>query len=313
MAWLLAIFLSVCCQAHAEGPAIPEPEISEMLESESRLCGGYSYTQRIREINRRFNRWAAKRDSRGVMVSLGDSNTATAAYYPDYAGMSEAERKILAKTFHGAKDQRDGWWAAATPDPGKPERVTSWGGLTTRGLIEGYLWPGQPFPALAKILERFNPEFAVVMIGTNDVYRTPIIWPDVYEASVREVVASLVSKGAIPILVTLPPMLYSPGRLELLKEFDRRLERIACQEKLPIVRLVPLMNEMAGLKNDDPYKWKALAARYLQSDGIHLSELPVDKRRADRESLSSSGQLLHIWAVVNKLRFVWERLGRKLD
>ncbi len=119
-------------------------------------------------------------------------------------------------------------------------------------------------------LQAIQPAFAIVMIGTNDVSRTPLA---VYRRELNAVVGTTEAAGVVPVLSTLPPR--ATGHLE-----QRVLELNAVIRSIGMTRHLPVWD-----------LWRSLTAGGMINDGLlpdetHLSVAPTGAAQFDRASLA---------------------------
>jgi hypothetical protein len=110
---------------------------------------------------------------------------------------------------------------------------------------------GTPSP-IERETAAIRPAFAVVMFGTNDVYREGIA---AFERNLRSLVDRLLDLGVVPLVSTIPPRNWNREASELISEMNA-VVRVVAQS-----RQVPWMDYHATLV--------ALPRHGLAKDGIH--------------------------------------------
>jgi hypothetical protein len=107
-------------------------------------------------------------------------------------------------------------------------------------------------PPLEREFAAIRPAFAVVMMGTNDVYPDGI---GAYERNLRALVDRCLASGVIPLVSTIPPMTWNAQSASLIPEMNAVVAAVAQS------RQVPLMDYHEALA--------ASPGRGLGKDGIH--------------------------------------------
>ncbi len=122
-------------------------------------------------------------------------------------------------------------------------------GVTTQGMLSG-----SPSP-LSRELSAIDPQFAVIMLGTNDIRAGRSY--DAFGADLWTIVDQTIASGAIPILSTVPPNNADSTADARIPKANAIVRAIAQGRRIPLVdyhrELVPL------------------ASRGISSDGIHPS------------------------------------------
>jgi hypothetical protein len=126
------------------------------------LSEGWAYAESMRKV-------AAKGAGRpGVVLHVGDSITYAnpyGAWARDGKGRTEADLAALKWMHSGSRDDTDGWYLASFDHPDGGRSHTACGGLRADELLAG---GKQGMPSLAEILDRYTPQAAIVMVGTNE-------------------------------------------------------------------------------------------------------------------------------------------------
>lgn len=111
-------------------------------------------------------------------------------------------------------------------------------------------YAGNPSP-IAREIDVMRPAFAVVMLGTNDVYEGT---QPSYEANLTKVVKTLTDRGVIPILSTIPPF-RDRAQNAVVPSMNKVVRKVAATAGVP---LMDFHLALAGLP-----------ASGLSSDGVH--------------------------------------------
>lgn len=140
-------------------------------------------------------------------------------------------------------------------------------------------------------LRDLNPEAAVIMFGSNDLFQLKV---DEFEKKTAEVVERCLKNGTVVLLTTLPP---AAGRLAQSKEFAEAVRRVAKATK---VSLIDYQAEILRRRPDD---WNGMLPQFkgtkdvyqvptlISGDGIHPSN-PRDFQDHSEKSLNRNGFLL---------------------
>ena len=184
---------------------------------------GADYAEAMRKVSAKFT------GREGVVIHIGDSIT-YASPYGEWArhgkGKTPQEEAICAWMHVGADDETDGWFLARVDRPGN-RSDTAAGGVRSDEYIAG----GKGgLPPLGDILRKYNPQMAVVMLGTNDVNKGRSTAQ--YKRDMTRIVDALIANGTIPILSTIPPM---KGKDDVVKPYNGALAELAKEKKLPLI------------------------------------------------------------------------------
>jgi lysophospholipase L1-like esterase len=225
----------------------------------------------MREVHAKFT------GKPGTLALFGDSITISMAYWaplrevpknmPD--NMAHAHRTVKS---HMNPECWDKWRGPAFGNNGS---------MTIRWADENVMtW-----------LKAHNPEAAVIMFGTNDLFQVPIAE---FEEKTARVVQRCLDNGSVVLLTTLPP---ASGRLDQSKEFAAAVRRVAKEKK------VPLIDYQAEILMRRPEDWDGTLPQFkhikdvyevptlISGDGIHPSN-PKAHRDFSKESLDTNGFLL---------------------
>jgi hypothetical protein len=140
-------------------------------------------------------------------------------------------------------------------------------------------------------LKTHNPEVAVIMFGSNDVFQLQL---KEFEEKTADVVDRCLRNGTVVLLTTLPPC---SGRKEPSKQFAEAVRRVALDKK------VPLIDYQAEILKRRPDDWDGTLPTFaefkdvyevptlISRDGVHPSN-PRAHRDFSEESLRKNGFLL---------------------
>jgi|SRR5579862_236673 len=225
----------------------------------------------------------------GVVIHLGDSIT----YANQYGGWARGgkgrtpQEDAALKWMHcNDNNDSDGWYLARVDRPGN-RSDTAVSGIRSYEFLEG----GKGgIPPMAEVVKKYNPQIAIVMLGTNDANggRTPAQ----YKADMTKVVDLLVANGTIPILSTLPPI---KGKDDLVKSFNAVLAELVKEKKLPII------DYYGEILKRRPTDW---LGTLISDDGVHPTgdhggASPSSEPTED--NLKNSGYLLRGVLSVRKI------------
>ena len=227
------------------------------------------------------------------MLHVGDSIT-YANPYGQWAshgeGRTDDDKALLAWMHAGQNDDTDGWYLARFDHPSGGRSHTAAGGMRLDELLAG---GKSGLPSLAELLEKYQPQMVVLMLGSNDASAGRPVAEFAKDA--QSAASAILAAHAIPILSTIPPHI---GRLELAKEYNQSLRGLAKENKLPLIDyereiLTRRPDDWNGtlLNKDDVHPTAGTGGE----DGVKASSAPTD------ENLKSSGYLLRGWLSVKKI------------
>ena len=248
------------------------------------LSQGWDYAEAMRKV-------AAKGAGRaGVVLHVGDSITYAnpyGAWARDGKGRTAADLAALKWMHAGARDDTDGWYLASFDHPDGGRSHTACGGLRADELLAG---GKQGMPSLAEILDRYTPQAAVVMVGTNDASAGRTV--DAYRRDMEAVVEAMASRGVVPIVSTIPPHVH---RQELARSYNEALREIARRWGLP---LIDFEREILARR---PRDWDGTL---LNRGDVHPTAESGGAGPASEPTagnLCNSGYLLRGWLSVKKI------------
>ena len=242
------------------------------------------YAPAMKEVARRFT------GTEGVVLHLGDSITVAAPYTAwarNGRGKAPEDESILQWSHCGERNDLDGWYLASH-EAGEYWSYTAAGGVRADQFLAGG-YGG--LVSLAEMIEKYNPQVAIVMLGTNDAWTGRAVGD--YLSDMEETVRQLLDNGTIPILSTIPQMIPAP---DLGDQYNQGLWELAARHKLPVI---DFHGEIAARQPDGAWN-----GTLLNKDDPH----PTDSRAGvtpesepTPENLKESGYLLRGWLSVKKL------------
>ncbi len=247
-------------------------------ESPFKAPESYDYTAAMKQVAAKF------KGKPGVFIHIGDSITyanQNTAWARGGKGHSAEVKAFLKWSHAGARNDSDGWWLASVDVPSGRSHTAASG-----VRADQYLKGGRGgLPSLAEILQKYNPQLALYMLGTNDITAgRPVA---AYLADVEKAIDALHANGTIVILSTLPPY---RGRAKQVDSYNAALREVAKKRQLPLIDLHAEMIRRAG---DNAEK------AYLSKDGVHLS-FPFASGPTTEDNLRQSGYLLRCYLAVHK-------------
>ncbi|MGH7146154.1 MAG: SGNH/GDSL hydrolase family protein [Planctomycetota bacterium] len=186
----------------------------------------WDYVASSRAILKKFT------GKQGVVLHLGDSITRNSNYglwAEQGRGKTAADQKILAWMHCGAKDDTDGWYLASHPNDSGNDS-SSWtasNGIRTDEFVKG---GKNQIPSLAAILKKFNPQFVVLMLGTNDIWQKHTAEQAI--AGIIPVIDACQANGTVVILESIPPNIINPAEAE---KYNEQLYDLAKTRKMPFL------------------------------------------------------------------------------
>ncbi len=251
----------------------------------------WDYAPAMREVAKRFG------GTEGVVLHLGDSIT-YASEYTAWAKAGEgrtAEDMAILKWSHcGEENDKDGWYLAHVDRPGG-KAYTAAGGIRADQYIEGGF---KGMPSLDEIIKTYNPQIAVLMLGTNDAWQNRP--PEKYIADMETITKRLLDNGTVVILSTIPPLI---DDLELQGRYNEELWKLAERHKLPVIDFYgEILARRPGMTWDGTLLGKGDGHPSDDMNGVTPTSPPTP------ENLRESGYLLRGWLSVKKLEEVRRRV-----
>ena len=192
--------------------------------------------------------------SSNVFMKVGDSNTVNGNFLtcftqkPPYSTMSESDYVNL--DTHTELRQTIDYFAACVAGTTPFERVSL---AAAGGTGSGYPLSSTP-TYLDQEIAAMNPQFAIVMYGTNDLGNTidpgnttKRFGSDGYPHYLLVLVDAIIDKGIVPILTTIPPKTTSPEIAQLVPTFNDVVRGIAEARQIPLVDWNREMQKLPGL------------------------------------------------------------------
>ena len=204
------------------------------------------------------------------------------------AGGRTADDAAVLKWMHnGSNDDTDGWYLAAFDHPDGGRSYTACGGIRADEMLAG---GKRNMPPLADLLDRYKPQAAVVMLGTNDASAGRTV--EAYRRDMESILDAMLSRGVVPILSTIPPHVHRPA---LARSYNDALRETAGRLHLPLIDF-----EREILKRR-PADWDGtlMARGDVHPTADAGGATPASSPTADH--LSNSGYLLRGWLSVKKI------------
>ncbi|HXX92916.1 MAG TPA: SGNH/GDSL hydrolase family protein [Planctomycetota bacterium] len=254
----------------------------------------FDYAEPMRKAAAKFT------GKEGVVVHLGDSIT----YANGYSGWARGGKgktpqdQAVCKWMHTGEDNDlDGFFLCRVDRPGN-RSDTACSGIRS----DEYLAGGKSgMPSLAEILKKYNPQIAVVMLGTNDVTAGKPVAE--YKANMGKIADALLANGTVPILSTIPPY---PGKEEAAKVFNAGLAEVVKEKRLPSIDF------WGEIMKRRPNDWNGTL---LGKNDVHPTSEQGGANPASEpteENLKNSGLLLRGWLSVRKIAEVKEQVVDKV-
>lgn len=225
----------------------------------------------------------------GMVLHIGDSIT-YANQYGAWARQGEGktpEDVAVCKWMRvGANDATDGNWLARVDRPGNRSETAVSGIRSDEWLAGGK----SGIPPLADVVRKYNPQLAVVMLGTNDVNAGRA--PAQIKADMAKVVDVLLANGTIPILSTIPPI---KGKDDKVKAVNAALLELVKERRIPHI------DYYGEIVKRRPTDW---LGTLISDDGVHPTPGVNGANGASaptEENLKNSGYLLRGWLSVRKI------------
>jgi GDSL-like Lipase/Acylhydrolase family len=277
--FLVLFLLGGFCLSSARGQEKPLPQDGD-------------YAAAMKKVAAKF------RGKPGVVLHVGDSITYSNPYGQwarGGAGKTDADKAILKWMHAGADNDTDGWYLARFDHPAGGRSQTACSGIRAEEMLAG---GKQQMPPLSKIVEAYQPQMVILMLGTNDASANRTV--DAFRKDMTKAVDVILERGAICILSTIPP---HPNKPELAKSYNEALREIAKERSVPLIdfekeTLARRPNDWNGTllgKNDvHPTGGKP--------DGVNAASAPT------AENLRSCGYLLRGWLSVQKVAEVKKKV-----
>ena len=261
--------------------------------------------------------WSGAGADEGIILHFGDSITYAnqyTAWMRGGAGKTAADNTLTtwmhAGAYNGANPTdncsdfaaikavwaRDGTWLAKVDRAGN-------GSYTAQSSITAQQYAAGTYnlPTPEAMLDAYNPQMVVIMLGTNDLSsRTKAQFKADLENIIQHVIwqdGNMAGsyRGAIPILTTIPPRVgYDVGTAD----YKAAVVELAQAYHLPLVDL------HGEIMTRAPSTWSTV---YLQGDGVHLSyqgggyDSVSDPYASGGAALNNVGYLLRSFLTFQKI------------
>lgn len=232
----------------------------------------------------------------GVVLHLGDSIT----YANQYGGWARGgkgktpQEEAALKWMHcNDNNDSDGWYLARVDRPGN-RSDTAVSGIRSHEYLEG---GKSGIPPMADVVKKYNPQIAVVLLGTNDANGGRSAAQ--YRGDMAKIVDLLLANGTIPIVTTIPPI---KGKDDLVKQFNAALMELVKEKKIPVI------DYHAEILKRRPTDW---LGTLVSDDGVHPTGDhggASPSSEPTEENLKNSGYLLRGVLSVRKIAEVKARV-----
>ena len=248
------------------------------------------YAEAMKKVARRFKGKA------GVVLHFGDSIT-YANPYGQWArfgkGKTEKDKAVCRWMHVNKRDDTDGWHLCSVDRPGgRSETAAS--GIRSDQFLKGGKSGMAPLGALVK---KYNPQMAVVMLGTNDASAGRSV--EAFTADMTKIIDLLLANGAIPIVSTVPPHF---RKEDLAREYNEALRKLAAGKKVP---LIDYYEEIVKRRAKD-WNGTLMGKNDVHPSARHGGTGPSSE--PTEQNLKNSGYLLRGWLSVRKIAEVKERV-----
>jgi hypothetical protein len=154
---------------------------------------------------------------------------------------------------------------------------------------------GDVLGVIDKVLADKKPEFAVIMIGTNDIRGNQV--PRDYRAGVGKIVDKCLAAHCVPLLSTIPPR---QGHDAAVAAANKTLRELAQEKKIPLIDY-----HAAILERRPGRTW---LGTLISNDGVHPTADKTNEYSA--ENLKVDGYALRNWVTFLKFREVYFALHK---
>lgn len=253
------------------------------LAQEQPLPQAHEYAAAMKPVAAKF------RGRPGVVLHVGDSITYANPYgaWARYGAGKTAEDQAALAWMHAGKDNdTDGWWLCRVDLPGGRSH-TACSGIRLNEMLAG---GRSRMPSLAEMVEKYQPQVVVLMLGTNDVSAGRKA--EDFRRDFVQAVELLTGAGVVPIVSTIPPHIGKPA---LARSMNEAIRAVAQEKKLP---LIDYEREILARRPDD---WDGTL---LNPGDVHPSAARAGATPASAptaENLRNSGYLLRGWLSVRKI------------
>lgn len=218
----------------------------------------------------------------GYVAQFGDSITYSMAFWTPI-GWDEPDKYLTTEDGFPKRPKEKRW------------RDTL-GGFRAKGPEHGNYsgWRvGDVLKAMDSVLERQQPEAALILVGTNDISGGAV--PEGYREGLRKVVQKCLEAHCVPLLNTIPPR---RGREEAVEAANRVIREVALESKVPLADFhAECVRRRPGQTWDNTL---------ISQDGIHPSGGEVNVYT--EENLKTCGYALRNWVNFLAVRELYFRV-----
>lgn len=247
------------------------------------LPQGYEYSNAMRQVAAKF------KGRPGVVLHVGDSITYANPYgaWARYGAGKSADDRAVLNWMHAGKDNdSDGWWLCRVDLPGGRSH-TACSGIRLDEMLAG---GRSKMRSLAQMIEKYQPQVVVLMLGTNDASAGRKV--EDFRRDFEKAVDLILNAGTIPIVSTIPPHI---GTTALARSFNDAIRTVAKEKQLP---LIDFEQEILKRRPDD---WNGTL---LNKGDVHPTAAhgKINAGAAPtEENLKNCGYLLRGWLSVQKI------------
>ena len=252
----------------------------------------WDYGPAMKEVAKKFT------GAEGVVLHLGDSIT-YASPYTSWArggeGKTAEDEAILRWSHCGEGNDLDGCYLASYDVVYNDRSYTAASGVRADQYLAG---GHRGMPPLEEIVTKYDPQIAIVMLGSNDVHAKRSV--EDYLRDMEAIVQRLSANGTVVVLSTIPPVYFDDARAQ---QYNAALWALAERHKLPIIDLYgEILARRPGTTWDGTLLNKGDVHPTATREGVTPTSEPTP------ENLRESGYLLRGWLSVQKLREVKARV-----
>jgi len=252
----------------------------------------WDYGPAMKEVAKKFT------GAEGVVLHLGDSIT-YASPYTSWArggeGKTPEDEAVLRWSHCGEGNDLDGCYLASYDVVYNDRSYTAASGVRADQYLAG---GHRGLPPLEEIVTKYDPQIAIVMLGSNDVHAKRSV--EDYLRDMEAIVQRLSANGTVVVLSTIPPVYFDDARAQ---QYNAALWGLAERHKLPIIDLYgEILARRPGTTWDGTLLNKGDVHPTATREGVTPTSEPTP------ENLRESGYLLRGWLSVQKLREVKARV-----
>jgi len=252
----------------------------------------WDYGPAMKEVAKKFT------GAEGVVLHLGDSIT-YASPYTSWArggeGKTPEDEAVLRWSHCGEGNDLDGCYLASYDVVYNDRSYTAASGVRADQYLAG---GHRGLPPLEEIVTKYDPQIAIVMLGSNDVHAKRSV--EDYLRDMEAIVQRLSANGTVVVLSTIPPVYFDDARAQ---QYNAALWGLAERHKLPIIDLYgEILARRPGTTWDGTLLNKGDVHPTATREGVTPTSEPTP------ENLRESGYLLRGWLSVQKLKEVKARV-----